>query len=42
MGHHTKSTRLGPPHKGRPHDLINLAESKHERVTQVCSCQAQV
>ncbi|KHG15372.1 Aconitate hydratase [Gossypium arboreum] len=30
MGQHTKSTRPGPPHTGRPHDRVNLEESKHD------------
>ncbi|KHG17330.1 hypothetical protein F383_03972 [Gossypium arboreum] len=29
MSQHTKSTRPGPPHTGRPHSRVNLAESKH-------------
>ncbi|KHF99158.1 hypothetical protein F383_38288 [Gossypium arboreum] len=27
MGQGMKSTRLGPPHTGRPHDRVNLAGS---------------
>ncbi|KHG00202.1 hypothetical protein F383_38934 [Gossypium arboreum] len=42
MGQNTKSTRLGLPHTGRPQGRVNLAESKHVRVTRACPCQAQV
>ncbi|KHG25427.1 hypothetical protein F383_00764 [Gossypium arboreum] len=30
MGQRTKSTRPGPPHTGRPHNRVNLEESKHD------------
>ncbi|KHF99715.1 hypothetical protein F383_38654 [Gossypium arboreum] len=30
MGQRTKSTQPRPPHMGRPHNRVNLAESKHE------------
>ncbi|KHG25358.1 hypothetical protein F383_32754 [Gossypium arboreum] len=30
MGQHTKSTWPGPPHTDRPHDCVNLVESKHD------------
>ncbi|KHF98455.1 hypothetical protein F383_37718 [Gossypium arboreum] len=30
MGQCTKSTWPGPPHTGRPHGRVNLAESKHD------------
>ncbi|KHG10657.1 hypothetical protein F383_14057 [Gossypium arboreum] len=42
MGQHTKSTRPGLPHTGRPHDRVPLARSKHGRVTRVCPYRAQV
>ncbi|KHG00654.1 hypothetical protein F383_39056 [Gossypium arboreum] len=42
MGQRTKSTRPEPSHAGRPHGRVNLAESKHGRVTRACPCRAQV
>ncbi|KHG08745.1 hypothetical protein F383_36104 [Gossypium arboreum] len=30
VGQRTKSTWPGPPHMGRPHGRVNLAESKHD------------
>ncbi|KHG06224.1 hypothetical protein F383_32348 [Gossypium arboreum] len=30
MGQHTKSTRSRPPHTGKPHGRVNLAELKHD------------
>ncbi|KHG09667.1 Carcinoembryonic antigen-related cell adhesion molecule 7 [Gossypium arboreum] len=39
MGQHTKSTRPGPPHNGRPYGRVNLAKSKqnsHGWTTRSC------
>ncbi|KHF99503.1 Transaldolase [Gossypium arboreum] len=30
MGQSTKSTRPGLPHMGKPHNCVNLADSKHD------------
>ncbi|KHG21905.1 hypothetical protein F383_01750 [Gossypium arboreum] len=42
MGQHTKSARPRPPHTGRPHGCVNLAESKHGLITRACPYQTQI
>ena len=35
MGQSTKSTRPGPPHTGRPHGCVNLAELERDSYGRV-------